>query len=152
LDGKYADIMELCFYNAVMTGMSTKGTQFTYFNQLASSDTDLSKRAEWFTCACCPPNVARLLGYIGGYLWSYKTDEERDAAQVNIHMYSAAQLSIPVGSKTVKVEQKSNWPWDGKIHFSLQNPSDVSTTIRLRIPSWVGMWTVSLSEQSSSLC
>jgi DUF1680 family protein len=45
--------MELCFYNAVMTGMSTSGTQFTYVNQLASTDTDLSKRAEWFTCACC---------------------------------------------------------------------------------------------------
>jgi len=144
--------MELCFYNAVMTGMSTKGTQFTYVNQLASSDTDLSKRAEWFTCACCPPNVARLLGYIGGYLWNYKIDEEKVAAQVNIHMYSAAQLSIPVGNKMVKLEQKSNWPWDGKINFSLQNPSDVSVTIRLRIPSWAGMWTVSLSKQSTSLC
>src|SRR5205085_6841039 len=37
LDGKYGDIMELCFYNAVMTGMSANGTQFTYVNQLASS-------------------------------------------------------------------------------------------------------------------
>lgn len=47
--------MELCFYNAVLTGMSEDGKRFTYVNQLASSDTDLSKRAEWFTCACCPP-------------------------------------------------------------------------------------------------
>ena len=68
LDGKYADIMELCFYNSVSTGMSSDGRQFTYVNQLASSDTDLSQRAKWFTCACCPPNVTRLLGYIGGYL------------------------------------------------------------------------------------
>lgn len=42
LNGKYADIMELCFYNAVMTGMSASGKQFTYVNQLASTDTDVS--------------------------------------------------------------------------------------------------------------
>lgn len=134
--------MELCFYNAVMTGMSAKGTQFTYVNQLASSDKNLSQREKWFTCACCPPNVTRLLGYIGGYLWSFDADEGKKSAQVNVHMYSSAQLSIPVGKETVEVEQKSNWPWDGKIDFSLRSPSEVTTTIKLRIPGWAEGWEV----------
>jgi DUF1680 family protein len=142
LDGKFADIMELCFYNAVMTGMSLKGTQFTYVNQMASSDTDLSQRAKWFTCACCPPNVTRLLGYIGGYLWSFTTEEKKKSVQVNVHMYSSAQLSILIGKDTVKLEQKSNWPWDGKIELSLRSPSEVSTTIKLRIPGWAEGWEV----------
>ncbi len=134
--------MELCFYNAVMTGMSATGKQFTYVNQLASSDTDLSKRAEWFTCACCPPNVTRLLGYIGGYLWSFQTQSD-NAVHVDIHMYSSAQLSIPIGGNVVELEQKSNWPWDGKIDFSLRGASNISTTIKLRIPSWAKDWEVS---------
>ena len=142
LDGKFADIMELCFYNAVMTGMSVNGKQFTYVNQLASTDTDLSKRAEWFTCACCPPNVARLLGYIGGYLWSHTTDEKSKSLQVNVHLYSSATLKVPVGSTTVELEQKSNWPWEGKVDFSLRNDSDVATTIKLRIPGWAADWQV----------
>jgi uncharacterized protein len=134
--------MELCFYNAVMTGMSAKGTQFTYVNQLASSDKDLSQRAKWFTCACCPPNVTRLLGYIGGYLWSFDANEQKKSAQVKVHMYSSAQLAIPVGKDTVKLEQKSNWPWDGKIEFDLQGASEVATTIKLRIPAWAEGWEV----------
>ncbi|TVY48525.1 Non-reducing end beta-L-arabinofuranosidase [Lachnellula occidentalis] len=143
LDGKYADIMELCFYNAVMTGMASNGKQFTYINQLASSDSDLSRRAEWFTCACCPPNVTRLLGYIGGYLWSFRTDENEKSAAVDIHMYSSATLSIPVGDSVVEIEQSSNWPWEGKIEFAIRNPAEVATTIKLRIPGWAATWQIS---------
>ena len=153
LDGKYGDIMELCFYNAAMTGMSTDGKKFTYVNQMASSDTDLSKRAEWFTCACCPPNVTRLLGYIGGYIWSSQTDAEKNSVQVNVHMYSSAVLEIVVGENKAKLEQKSNWPWDGKIEFSLENPANVSTTLKLRLPAWAeDDWQVSLNNTTSQLC
>ena len=134
--------MELCFYNAVMTGMSANGKQFTYVNQLASTETDLSKRAEWFTCACCPPNVARLLGYIGGYLWSHRVDEKSKSVQVNVHLYSSATLKVPMGNTSIELEQKSNWPWEGKIDFSLRNSSDIETTIKLRIPGWTADWQV----------
>lgn len=54
LDGSYADCMELCLYNAMLSGMGSDGTSFTYTNHLASSEADLSKREEWFECACCP--------------------------------------------------------------------------------------------------
>ncbi|KAH6681843.1 hypothetical protein B0J14DRAFT_224407 [Halenospora varia] len=149
LDGKYADIMELCFYNSVMTGMSADGKAFTYVNQLASSDTDLSKRAEWFTCACCPPNVTRLLGYIGGYLWTHQV--EKKLVQVNVHMYSSATLTIPVESSTVEIEQKSNWPWDGEIEFAVHSPAEVPVTLKLRIPSWATSWQLSPDIPESQL-
>jgi len=144
--------MELCFYNAVMTGMSASGKEFTYVNQLASTDSDLSKRAQWFTCACCPPNITRLLGYIGGYLWTPFVNSENLSVEVNIHMYSSARLSIPIGKKTVEIEQESNWPWDGKIEFSVRNVSDVLATIRLRIPGWAEGWKVSCLNFNDHLC
>ena len=134
--------MELCFYNAVMTGMASNGKQFTYVNQLASSNSDLSKRAEWFTCACCPPNVTRLLGYIGGYLWSFRTGENEKSAVVDVHMYSSATLSIPLDDSVVEIEQRSNWPWEGNIEFVIRNPTEVSMTIKLRIPGWAATWEV----------
>ncbi|OPB43334.1 hypothetical protein A0O28_0105250 [Trichoderma guizhouense] len=151
LDAKFADVMELCFYNAVLTGMSVNGKQFTYVNQLASTDTDLSKRAEWFTCACCPPNMARLLGYIGGYLWSQKADEKNKSVEVAVHLYSSAIIKIPIGDTTVELEQKSNWPWDGKINFAIRNASEVATTIKLRIPSWATDWKLSPSTPETVL-
>ncbi|KAH8799841.1 hypothetical protein F5884DRAFT_848025 [Xylogone sp. PMI_703] len=151
LNGKYADIMEICFYNAVMTGMSCSGTQFTYVNQLASSDSDLSKRAEWFTCACCPPNVTRLLGYIGGYLWTFNQNEQEKSVEINVHMYDSANLSIPASSGGIEFQQRSNWPWDGEIDFTLNNTSDLSTVIRLRIPGWAEEWKLSPDIEGAKL-
>lgn len=137
--------MELCFYNAAMTGMSATGKHFTYVNQLASTDADLSKRAEWFTCACCPPNMTRLFGYIGGYIWSFQADEAKKSVQVNVHLYTSAKLAIPFGSTVVELEQKSNWPWEGKVEFTLSNSSDALITIKLRIPAWAQGWEVRLT-------
>lgn len=142
LDGRFADVMELCFYNTVLTGMSSCGTRFTYVNQLASSDKDLSKREEWFTCACCPPNVTRLLGYIGGYLWTHFSDVDRKTLEIHVHMYGSATLRVPHGKQHVELHQSSNWPWSGNLNFRLSSPVDVATTVKLRIPKWADRWTV----------
>jgi DUF1680 family protein len=133
--------MELCFYNSVLTGMSCNGKQFTYVNQLASSSTDLSKRAEWFTCACCPPNVTRLLGYIGGYLWSTTPAEEDRPMQIAVHLYSSATLKVENAGEVVKLQQNSDWPTSGQVDFKLTSPTTL-VTIKLRIPQWAGAWEV----------
>lgn len=145
LDGKYADIMELCLYNAVLTGMSLDGTKFTYVNQMASSNSDLSKRQDWFTCACCPPNVTRLLGYIGGCLWTVKQDHGPRTVSLDVHLYENAVIEIPVLDEKVLVSQESNWPWDGKVKFHVKCTKSIDLAIRLRIPSWASTWNVSVN-------
>lgn len=145
LDSRYADILELCLYNAVLTGMSSDGKAFTYVNQLASSDTDPSKRYEWFDCACCPPNVTRTLGLLGGYVWTFSPNTEAQSAMVNIHLYSSASLCFEVGRTMVSITQTTDWPWDGKINFSIVTEGDpVGLEIRLRIPGWSSSWEVRL--------
>ncbi|KAI0152802.1 glycoside hydrolase family 127 protein [Xylariaceae sp. FL1272] len=134
LNSRYADIMELCLYNAVSTGVSLNGKGFTYVNQLASSEKDKSIRAEWFDTSCCPPNVSRLFGSLGGYLWDYGGKGED--IFVNVHLYTTARVSFQVEGHNVVFEQKSNWPWEGNILLQLEAPSAAKTTIKLRIPSW----------------
>ena len=75
-------------------------------------------------------------------MWSFDADEQKKSVQVKVHMYSSAQLSIPVGRDTVELEQKSNWPWNGKIELTLRGTSEVATTIKLRIPGWAEGWEV----------
>lgn len=134
LDSRYSDIMELCLYNNVMTAMSLDGKQFTYINQLASSDADKSIRKDWFWCACCPPNLTRLFGSLGGYVWHVQESESEVA--INIHLYTAAKLSYTTASlETISLQQTSNWPWDGHVALKLSSQSR-SVTIRLRLPSW----------------
>ncbi|CAK7216369.1 hypothetical protein SCUCBS95973_002789 [Sporothrix curviconia] len=144
LDGRYADVLELSLYNVVMTAMDVAGKAFTYDNQLASSDANTSRREEWFECSCCPPNVSRLYGSLGGYLWDYgggsssssSGDKGRGDAFVNVHLYTTAKLSFDVDGQPVVLEQTSDWPLDGKVSFRVDNSSDKKLTLRLRIPSW----------------
>jgi uncharacterized protein len=142
LDGKYADVMELCLYNAVLTGMSHDGKAFTYTNQLASSLESPSKRESWFEVSCCPPNVLRLLGSLGGYLWTVE-DEMDSATTVNVHLYASAEISLQVGAGKVVLKQETDWPRDGIVRFSLQADQGIDISIRVRIPAWARDWSVS---------
>ena len=165
---RYADVMELCLYNTVMGSMSLSGKAFTYENYLASCPGHLSQREEWFECSCCPPNVSRLFGSLGGYLWHFKsssgsssddhTGDDVEEIHINVHLYTTARLEFETARRRpVSFEQKTRWPWEGNILFTLSTPTPTTrfpgahhhhhhhtspaplrTTIRLRIPSWSG--------------
>lgn len=135
LNGKYADIMELALYNTVLGGMSQNGKEFLYENHLASCPVRPSKREEWFDCACCPPNLTRTLGMLGGYMWS--SHIESNDVTISVHLYNSAVLTLDVGGQKVTLKQETNWPWGGTITFTLDAPPSVNVTINLRIPGWV---------------
>lgn len=134
LDGKYADIMELALYNTVLGGMSQDGKEFLYENHLASCPERPSKRESWFDCACCPPNLTRTIGMLGGYMWSYNTSG-KDVV-INIHLYNTAELTFNVGSEKVTLRQKTDWPWGGSVSLELDAPSSLDVTINFRVPGW----------------
>ncbi|KAI9737325.1 MAG: hypothetical protein M1834_009478 [Cirrosporium novae-zelandiae] len=143
LNAQYSDTQELCFYNAILSGMSTNGRQFTYTNPLASSTftnpSTPSKRSEWFTCACCPPNLTRLLGYLGGYFWTFDADAEKQEARIQVHMYGSARLRFePFPKGEVVLVQRSNWPWGGDVFFELKATKEMQVGVALRIPRWAG--------------
>ena len=113
--------------------MSHDGREFTYVNQLASSDTDPSQREKWFTCACCPPNMLRLFGSLAGYVTS--TSFQANGSHLAVHLYVPSTTLIDVEGQVVRVKQTSNWPWEGDIKFEVLDPRP-GLSIKLRIPSW----------------
>ncbi|KAF2837380.1 glycoside hydrolase family 127 protein [Patellaria atrata CBS 101060] len=149
LNARYADILELYLYNTVFAGMASDWPSFTYANQLASSDTNPSKRHEWFSCACCPPNITRLLRYITGYLWTTKTNLEGRSATLNCHLYGSTKLRLPFGEHSITVSQNSAWPWEGLVNFKIETPDNVSLTMRLRIPRWARSWKITPEPHAS---
>ena len=72
---KYSDIMEKAFYNTVLAGMQEDGKRFFYVNALEvipgianATPTHghvLPQRPSWYSTACCPPNVSRLVSSFG---------------------------------------------------------------------------------------
>ena len=61
-DARFADLLERTLYNAFLAGLALDGSGYSYVNPLhvrgARRD---ACAAPWFACACCPPNVMRLL-------------------------------------------------------------------------------------------
>src|SRR5205823_2546561 len=88
-DGQYADVLERALYNNVLSGVAFDGKKFFYVNPLASLGGH--HRQEWFGCACCPPNIARLLASLGQYV--YSTSD----AGASVHLYIAGRAQMRVG-------------------------------------------------------
>jgi DUF1680 family protein len=126
-EAKYADVIERTLYNAVLPGISLDGETYFYQNPLA--DEGEHRRQPWFTTACCPPNVARLLASLPGYFYSLKDDE----IWVNLYAQSTATIHLTDG-RTVKLRQSTRYPWEGEIGIEVGGEGEFA--IRLRIPEW----------------
>ncbi|MCC3375331.1 glycoside hydrolase family 127 protein [Cohnella sp. REN36] len=141
-DAKYADEMERALYNTVVGGMSLDGKHFFYVNPLEVDpkacggrnkkfDHVKPVRQEWFGCACCPPNVARLLASLGEYVYAVKDDT------VYVHLYVGGEADFRLPRTELKLIQRSDYPWSGSISFEVHpNQADASFTLALRLPGW----------------
>jgi DUF1680 family protein len=132
----YADLIERTLYNGFLSGISFSGDRFFYVNPL-ETDGD-HHRKEWFTCACCPPNAARLFSSLGQYLYSVSGDE------LYVNQYVGSDLVTSVDGTPVELEQSSALPWSGDVSITVE--ADSSIPINLRIPSWCDDATVAVDD------
>ncbi|TVR52107.1 MAG: glycoside hydrolase family 127 protein [Spirochaetaceae bacterium] len=137
---RYCDTAERVLYNAIISGLSLDGTRYFYVNPLEvePSRCDESgtyehvkyRRQSWYGCACCPPNVARILGSLGDYVYRTKGN----TVFVDHFLNGTASLSLDSG--TMELEQSGKYPWDGRIGFTVTRAVDGPAGIAVRIPDW----------------
>ncbi|MFR6065588.1 MAG: glycoside hydrolase family 127 protein [Eubacterium sp.] len=130
----YADTAERCLYNCILAGIALDGKSFFYVNPLevdpVACKGDSRKhhikpvRQKWFGCACCPPNIARI---ISGYSDYCATEND---STVFINLYQECKIK----SSHADIEIDGNYLKDGemKIKFKIKRPF----TLALRIPSY----------------
>ena len=136
INRKYSDIMEKAFYNTVLAGMQDDGKRFFYVNPLevipgiagvAKTHThDLPQRPTWYACACCPPNVSRLITSFGKYAYG----ENKNT--VFCHLFAAGTVTFENG---VKIKCDTNYPYEFTIDYTIENTPD-NIYLAVRIPSW----------------
>lgn len=139
-NGEYGDVMERALYNTVLSGTALDGKHFFYVNPLEvnpiASKLDPGKshvkpvRPEWLGCACCPPNLARLIASIDRYIYTIK----EDCILVNLFISSTVDLPVPDGN--VRITQTTNYPESGRIHISVSSDTDHPQSLGIRIPGW----------------
>ena len=127
-DRRYADVMERALYNGVLGGVSLDGERFFYENPLASLGQH--HRQPWFDCACCPPNIARVLASLGQYVYGQSETE------VAVHLYVQGTARLEVGGQEVILRQETRYPWEGTVQLRLQMERPAAFALRLRIPGW----------------
>ena len=84
-----ADLVELTLCNALLSGISRDGKSYFYANPLASNGGH--QRKSWHGCACCPPNVMRLLASLDHYFATQSADG------IQIHQYGDLEIDLEEG-------------------------------------------------------
>jgi DUF1680 family protein len=146
---EYADVVEKTLYNSIISGMALDGESFFYVNPLEALPQASLKdrrmrhvkieRQKWFGCACCPPNLARIIASLGAGVHSANTN----AVYTHLYLGSQARLSLAGVDLNIKIETR--YPWEGQVNISLALKGKAAFTYGLRIPSWCGAFSLKLN-------
>ena len=145
--GEYADVMERALYNGVLSGMQLDGKKFFYVNPLEvlpeASLKDQHKRhvkverQKWFGCACCPPNIIRLLASLEDYVCSVS------GRDLYLHLYVGGTVKAEVDEKPVRLRVDTNYPWNGAVRVTVE--TGAAFALKLRLPGWCRSWSLALN-------
>lgn len=136
-DARYAEVMELSWFNSILAGMELGGDHWSYTNPLRWNGCDHECRSHdrhkrdvpGIDRICCPLNLLRNLAAYNGYLYA------RSDQGVWVHHYAASDLDtrLPDGT-AIKLKQETDYPWNGRIRITLDCAGQFA--IKPRIPSW----------------
>jgi uncharacterized protein len=134
-EGKYADLMERILYNGFAGAVSADGLRFFYVNPLQRRDghfecDDPGRRREWFSCACCPPNIMRLAASLEQYIAT-------TAGEVlHVHQFTGARIDADLPAGRLGVDMTTEYPWRGEVELRIRQAPAASCGLALRIPGW----------------
>lgn len=141
LKGEYADVMERALYNTVTAGIAADGKHYFYVNPMEvwpeASKGNPGKhhvkavRQKWYGCACCPPNVARLLSSLGSYIFT----SDEDTLYTHLYIGNETQTVLKDSKVTIKLTSELPWKGNAGLHIEKIEGNGVFT-LAVRVPSW----------------
>lgn len=149
VDRRYSDVIERAFYNTVLAGMQLDGKKFFYVNPLEvipgisgkaqTQRHDLPVRPKWYTCACCPPNVARLISSLGQYAYG-----ESDGTAY-CHLYIDGDIAFQNG---IKLHCETKYPYEFTVRYQILSGTG---KLALRIPAWSRTYSVTINGENREI-
>ncbi|HEY4202602.1 MAG TPA: beta-L-arabinofuranosidase domain-containing protein [Devosiaceae bacterium] len=143
-EARYADLIERTLHNAFAASTSHDGGEFFYANLLQRradhlDGESLGRRSRWFSCACCPPNIMRLIASLEHYL-ATRTD-----TALIIHQYMPARIGADLAAGPLAVTMATDYPFDGRVTLTVTAAPVTAATLGLRIPAWSRATTATLN-------
>ncbi len=132
----YAETIEREIHNALAASVDATGTRFFYSNPLQlrpdrySEENAPRERTPWYACACCPPNIARVVAQLSAYVASSTAEE------LLVHQFTGAEIDLPahLGEGTLVVE--TDYPRTGTVTLSVRGTVRPGARLAVRIPGW----------------
>jgi uncharacterized protein len=142
--GRYADLMERVLFNGFAAAISADGRRFFYVNPLQRridhyEDDDPGRRREWFSCACCPPNIMRLLASLPHYIATTSGDV------VYVHHFAGANIEAELAGGWLRVDVATGYPWTGEVELRIRQAPPGECGLAVRVPGWSAGMTVQLN-------
>ncbi len=134
---EYFDLIERTMLNLLPAAISLDGNKYFYENMLRRAK-ELPyeliwslTREEYILSYCCPPNLARTLAEASEYAYLVSGNT------VWTGMYGASRSVIELeGQEAFTLVQKTSYPYDGTITFTIEGSTFASCNLNLRIPKW----------------
>jgi uncharacterized protein len=134
LSSEFAEVMELALYNCILSGIGLDGETFFYDNPLASHGQH--RRIPWpWWCPCCPPNLARLISSLSGYLISEREEN------IAVHHYVTCEATLD----GLRLQIESGLPFSGENRIKVTADQPRERTLALRVPGWAEKTQVSVN-------
>lgn len=149
-EARYTDLVENCYYNSILSGISLDGKKYFYTNPLRIS-ADLpytlrwpKERTEYISCFCCPPNTVRTLCEAQNYAYSFNDKG------IWCNMYGGSELETKLaGGDKVKLVQTTDYPWEGNVQLTIEvAPKKKAFSLFMRIPEWCEKATLTVNGES----
>jgi DUF1680 family protein len=134
-ESRYADLIERALYNGVGAAVSADGHRFFYVNPLQRRDghyegDDPGRRREWFSCACCPPNIMRLLASLGHYVATTAADV------LYLHQFTGATVEANLAGGALRADMTTGYPWSGTVNIEVRKAPADACGLAVRVPGW----------------
>ena len=155
-DVRWADMMERVCFNAAMGVVSKDFRSHQYYgstNQVIAADksspgvfTGGPDRTAYKTNhvpACCTGNVSRMIPLFCCRQWMRKGED------VVAALYAPSVLKTKVSGREVEIEEKTDYPFDGRVTFTVRTKGKTPFSLWLRIPCWCEGASVSVGGQPS---
>ncbi|RZU60625.1 glycoside hydrolase family 127 protein [Zhihengliuella halotolerans] len=147
-DAGYGRAMDRTLYNALAAAVDGTGTRFFYScplqmrtDRAGAHEQAPAERAPWYECACCPPNLARLLASM----------RHAVAASTDDGLAVLLPVSARIPSNGAEIVVESALPYGGAVQLSSRDresgaPEACGERVRIRLPEGADLETVAGAE------
>lgn len=124
-ESDFLDVAERAIFNGALAGINLGQDLYFYANPLESRGNH--QRVPWFDCACCPPNIARLIGSIARFAVG------AGPSGTYVHLPISGTYTHRNG---LSVAIQANYPHESAFEIKISGAPKGNAVLRIRIPEW----------------